>query len=148
MPASDEQFAQGFAPLLEVLQRGTYRQATPADVLELLSSGGRRYVLKARDGRYLAKDGSGWSETLEGAIILDDRQDAKETQKLGLEEYGVRVRVVRIRRKGTSGVTHVRLRPGLDVKNDGNLLSFMVNDAEAMHLMAALTGAQVGAKKQ
>jgi hypothetical protein len=52
-PASNAAFAEGFAQLFDVVQRGVRRRATPADLLELLEP---RYVLKQGE-LYLGRKG-------------------------------------------------------------------------------------------
>ena len=53
----DEEFAKAFAHLMEILQNGKMRPATPNDVLELV--GPPRCVLKRANGDYLAEGGNG-----------------------------------------------------------------------------------------
>jgi hypothetical protein len=148
MPASDEDFARAFAPLLEVQQRGQLRPATPNDVLELLDGENGRYVLKGERG-YLANKGAGWSDRQRDAIRIPDRAFAHEARRQGLRENGVSVKVVRIRRRGSCGIEAVRMRPWVDVKiREGGDLDIGVGKEEAMTILAALTGAKSGAGEQ
>jgi hypothetical protein len=145
---SDDAFASAFAPLLQVWQRGVMRPATAADVLELLSSGGRRYVLKRGDGQYLAKEGKGFSPHPRDAVVIPELEYAREMRDMGLNDYGVRTKVVRWRRKGTAGLEAVRLRPDIDVTTDSERLSLSLSNPEAMALLTALTGAKEAETEQ
>jgi hypothetical protein len=139
--ATDEEFARAFAPLLEVQQGGLFRAATANDVLELLDGNDGRYVLKGRGG-YLAKQGKGWTLLQREAIVISDRAFAHEARRQGLRENNVAVKVVRLRRRGSCGLDAVRMRPGLDVSEKDGLVSFGVSPAEAMAMLATLTGAK------
>jgi hypothetical protein len=139
--ATDQEFARAFAPLLEVQQRGRFRAATPNDVLELLDGNDGRYVLKGERG-YLAMHGKGFSPHRREAIVIPDRAFAHEARQRGWRENRVKVRVVRLRRPGTSGLEAVRMRPGLDVSVKDGLVGIGVSSAEAMTMLAALTGAK------
>lgn len=145
---SDEDFARAFAPLFEVMQRGEMRPATPADVLELLGTGGRRYVLKGLDGRYIAGDGSGWTRRQRRAAVVDDLDDARAMKRLGLQQYGVRVKIVRIRRKGTCGVEAIRLRPDIATTFDGDRVGLGLKPEDVMNLMAVMSRAKGGEGEQ
>jgi hypothetical protein len=146
--ASDTAFARAFAPLLEISQGGVIRPATAADVLELLSSGGPRYVLKRRDGQYVAKDGKGFSPHPRDAVVIPDLEYAREMRDMGFNDYGVRTKVVRRRRKGTAGLEAVRLRPDIDVTADEERLTLSLSNPEAMALLTALTGAKAPETEQ
>ena len=137
---TDEQFARTFAQLFQVVQRGALRPATPADILELI--GPRRYVLKGMDARYLARDG--FTAKQRAAIVIDDRALARELRDEGLRDHGVKTRVVRLRRRGTSGIEAIGFRPDVDarVKDGGVALGLPREDL--MDLMAALTRAKRG----
>ena len=139
MPASNAAFANAFAPLVEVLQRGLARPATPADVLELIDP--PRYVLKRKDA-YLADKGKGWTRRQREALIAEHIDAAREGQTIGRREHGIEVRIVRIRRRGTLGIQAYRLRPDIKVNDakDG-MLELIMSHPEAMDLLAALTGA-------
>jgi hypothetical protein len=138
-PASNEAFARAFAPLIEVKQAGVERPATPADVLELIEP--PRYVLKSPAGRYLGDKGRGWIASPRRALVLDHIDDAREARAIGLREYGVLVKIVRLRRRGTCGIEGYRLRPDLkvDTSSDGKI-EFLLSQPEGMALLAALTG--------
>ncbi len=137
-PASDEEFARAFAPLLEVEQNGRFRTATASDVLEILEYGGGRWVLKGKRG-YLAK--KGWSPRQRDAIVAPDKATAQHLRGVALREHGVAVKVVRVRRKGTCGVVAVRLRAGLPVTTDANgNIGLGVGEDEAMGMLTALLG--------
>ena len=144
-PATDEEFARAFAPLLEVQQKGRLRAATPNDVLELLQPG--RYVLKGRGG-YLAEHGKGWTKRQREAIVIPDRAFAHEARAQGMRENGVAVKVVRLRRRGTCGLEAVRMRQGLEVSQNEGFIGINVSDVDAMTMLAALTGAKVQSEKQ
>jgi hypothetical protein len=139
--ATDNEFATAFAPLLEVHQRGVTRAATPNDVLELLDGDGGRYLLKGSGG-YLAQQGKGWTSRQREAIVIPDRAFAHQAKREGMERNGVKVKVVRLRRRGTSGLEWVRIRKGVDVNEKNGLLGIGVSDAEAMAMLAALSGAK------
>jgi hypothetical protein len=145
--ASDEEFARAFAPLLEVQQRGRLRAATPSDVLELLEINEGRYVLKGRGG-YLARSGNGWTDRQREAIVIPDRAFAHQARRQGLRENGVVVKVVRLRRRGTCGIEAVRLRPGLDVSAKDGTIGIGLSTADAMTMLAALSGAKEGSGEQ
>jgi hypothetical protein len=140
-PTSDEDFARAFAPLLEVKQGGRMRAATPNDVLEILDGNNGRYVLKGWRG-YIAQKGSGWSERQREAIVIPDRALAHKMRRQGLQENGVTVTVVRLRRRGTCGIEAVRMRAGLDVSKADGVLGIGVSPSDAMAMLAALTGAK------
>jgi hypothetical protein len=147
--ASDEEFARAFAPLLEIMQGGKARAATPNDVLELLGAGGGpRYVLKGKDGRYLAEHGKGWTPLQREAIVMNEREHADQMCAMGLAQYGVHTRVVRLRRRGTVGIEGVRLRPGLDIQADSEKIEIALSNPEAMALLAALSGAKLETGEQ
>jgi hypothetical protein len=135
-PTSDALFAEAFASLFEVLQRGVERPATPADIMEMIAE--PRYVLK-RGELYLG-DRSGWKQRQKQALVLTHIDDARAARAIGLREYGIVTKIVRVRRRGTLGIEGYRLRKGLDVQNlDGNL-SFSLSNPEAMAILATLTG--------
>jgi hypothetical protein len=148
MKASDDDFARAFAPLLEVLQGGLMRPATAADVLELLGAGGPRYVLKRGDGQYVAKEGRGFSPDQRDAVVIPELAYAREMRDMGRNKYGVRTKVVRLRRKGTVGLEGVRLRPDIPVTDSGDVVELSLKHPEAMALLAALTGAKPAGKEQ
>jgi hypothetical protein len=137
--ASDEDFARAFAPLLEVQQRGRLRAATPNDVLEILEVNGGRYVLKGSGG-YLAQSRKGWTDRQREAIVISDRVFAHQARRQGLRENGVVVKVVRLRRRGTCGIEAVRMRAGLDVSAKDGTLGIGLSAADAMTMLAALSG--------
>jgi len=132
---SNAAFAEGFAQIFDVLQRGVRRRATPADLLELLEP--PRYVLKRGD-EYLGR--KGWRRRQRSGVVFAHRDDARAAQSLGRREYGVETRVVRIRRRGTMGIEGYAMREGLKVEEAGGLLGFGVSGADAMQMLAALTG--------
>ncbi|HEY2517826.1 MAG TPA: hypothetical protein VGI39_43450 [Polyangiaceae bacterium] len=134
---SDAAFAEAFAALFEVAQGGVERPATAADILELITA--PRYVLK-RGNAYLG-EGSGWKLRQRDALVLEHLDDAREARAIGLREYGVVTRIVRIRRRGTRGIEGYRLRQGLDVQHLDGVLRFSVGRPEAMEMLATLTGA-------
>jgi hypothetical protein len=146
-PATDNDFALAFAPLLEVLQRGRMRPATANDVLELLDGNGGRYLLKGERG-YLAQTGSGWSPRQRDALVIPDRAFAHKARRQGRRENGVEVKVVRLRRRGTCGIEAVRMRAGLDVSSKDGTLGIGISAAEAMTMLATLTGAKSGEGEQ
>jgi hypothetical protein len=143
-PISDADFALGFARLLEVIQNGRLRPATPADVLELMEAHQGRYLLKRRDdGAYMADAGKGWTRHQRKALRIPDRALALEARKMGLREHGVSVKVVRLRRKGTCGLEAVRLRTGITVSERDGLVGLGgIGQDEAMAMLAILTGAK------
>jgi hypothetical protein len=144
-PVSDAEFALAFARLLEVIQNGRTRPATPADVLELLEANEGRYLLKRRaDGAYMADEGKGWTRRQRDALRIPDRAYAHEARKMGLREHGVSVKVVRLRRKGTCGLEAVKLRTGITVNEHGDGLTGLggIGQDEAMAMLALLTGAK------
>ena len=138
----DEEFARAFAHLMEVLQNGKMRPATPNDVLELV--GPPRYVLKRENGDYLAEGGKGFSPKQRRALVIDDLEYAREAKKLGLEGYGVKTKIVRIRRRGTLGLEAVRLRPDLKISSDAETIGISMPPADAMQILATLRGAKQG----
>ena len=146
--ATDAEFARAFAPLLEIQQRGVMRPATAADVLELLGSGGPRYLLKRGDGEYLASEGRGFSPDQRDAAVLPELAFAREMRDMGWTKYGVKTKIVRLRRKGTAGLEGVRLRPDISVTDSGDMVALSLNHPEAMALLAALTGAKPGEGEQ
>ena len=144
-PATDEEFARAFAPLLEVQQNGRFVPATPNHVLELL--GPPRYLLKGSAG-YLADGGKGWTDRQREAIVIPDRDFADEACEMGLRKNGVTVKVVRLRRRGTRGLEAVRIRQGLELTEKDGLISFGIGADEAMAMLTALTGAKVDTEQQ
>jgi hypothetical protein len=140
---SNETFALAFAPLMEVRQGGVDRPATPADLLEVLEP--PRYLLKDAEGHYLGDRGAGWVRRQRRAVVIPAIEDAREARRIGREEYGVDVRIVRLRRRGTKGIEGYRLRQNLDVRSENGLISFNVTNKESMDILAVLTG---GAKRQ
>jgi hypothetical protein len=137
-PPSNRAFAEAFAPLMQVKQSGTERPATPADILELLEP---RFVLKSPLGRYLGDEGRGWLDGHRGALVLNHIDDARRARKIALTEYGLRVIIVRLRRRGTLGIEAYRLRPDIDARADaGGTLSLFLSQPEGMALLAAMTG--------
>ncbi len=139
-PVSDADFALAFARLLEVIQNGQTRPATPADVLELMEVNEGRYLLKRRaDGAYMA-----WTRRQRDALRIPDRAYAHEARKMGLREHGVSVKVVRLRRKGTCGLEAVKLRTGITVNEHGDGMTGLggIGKDEAMAMLALLTGAK------
>ncbi len=146
-PASDVDFARAFAPLLEVKQRGVARAATANDVLELLDGNNGRYVLKGSRG-YIARTGHGWTERQREAIVIPDRALAHSARRQGRKENDVVVKVVRLRRRGTCGIESVRMRPGLDVSAKDGTIGIGMSAAEAMTMLAALTGANSETEEQ
>jgi hypothetical protein len=128
-------FAEAFAPLFEVIQRGVRREARPADLLELVEP--PRYVLKRGDV-YLGE--KGWRRKQREALVLADIDDARAARAVGRREHGIDSTIVRIRRRGTLGIEGYKLREGLNVEDTGATLGFGVGKAEAMAMLAALTG--------
>jgi hypothetical protein len=128
-------FAEAFAPLFEVIQRGVRRGATPADLLEVVEP--PRYVLKRGDA-YLGE--KGWRRRQREAVVLADIEDARAARAIGRREYGIDSKIVRVRRRGTLGIEGYALREGLKVEEAGTTLGFGVGKAEAMAMLAALTG--------
>jgi hypothetical protein len=141
---TDEEFANGFAHLIEVVQKGRARPATPNDVLELIGSGGPRYVLKRPNGEYMGRGGSGFTPEQRRALVIDDLETAREAKRVGMSEYGVRVNVVRIRRRGTCGLELVRLRPDLDITREADSIAIAMTPADAMKLLATISRAKTG----
>lgn len=138
---SNATFAEGFAALFDVVQRGVRRRATAADLLEILEP--PRYVMK-RKKLYLGHNG--WGRKQRDAHVLDDLADARRARQIAREEHGVEMRIVRVRRKGTMGIEGYAIREGLNVSDhDGFLGIGGVGDADAMAMLATLVG---GAGKQ
>jgi hypothetical protein len=137
LPGSNAAFAEAFAPLMLVVQKGVERPAMPADILELIEP--PRYLLKARN-EYAATEGKGWSLKQKEAIVIPDLDAAREFQEMGLREYGVRVRIVRLRRRGTVGLEACRLRPDVRITEQGGLIDIGVSAKDAQAMLAALTG--------
>jgi hypothetical protein len=133
---SNAAFAEGFASLFDVVQRGVRRRATAADLLELLEP--PRYVLK-REKLYLGE--AGWSRKQRDAFVLAAVEDARGAQEIGRQKSGVETRIVRVRRKGTMGIEGYAMREGLKVTDAGGLLGIGgIGDADAMAMLASLVG--------
>jgi hypothetical protein len=145
-PISDEDFARAFAPLLEVVQRGVTRTATPNDVLELISAPNGRYVVKAGSS-YLGDAGRGWTRRQREALVIPDRDAARSALQMG-REHGIEVRIVRLRRRGTCGLEAFRIRPDIAVRIESGEIRFDVAKEEAMRMLEILTRAKVAAGEQ
>jgi hypothetical protein len=131
--------ARALAGLIEVCQRGVARPATANDVLELTST--PRYLLKGPDGRYVGKGGRGWTEKQRKALIIDDLALAREMRREGRDDYGIRVKIIRLRRKGTAGLEAARLRRDLKVSVQDGTIAFQLSPEDAMTFLSALDGA-------
>jgi hypothetical protein len=132
---SNAAFAEAFAPLFDVIQRGVRRAARPADLLEMVEP--PRYVLKRGDV-YLGE--KGWRRRQREAVVLADIEDARAARALGRREHGIDSKIVRVRRRGTLGIEGYALREGLKVEETGMTFGFAVGEQEAMAMLAALTG--------
>jgi hypothetical protein len=128
-------FAEAFAPLFEVIQRGVRRGAKPADLLEMVEP--PRYVLKRGDA-YLGE--KGWRRKQREAVVLADIDDARAARAVGRREHGIDSKIVRVRRRGTLGIEAYMLREGLKVEEAGETFGLAVGKPEAMVMLAALTG--------
>jgi hypothetical protein len=58
--------------------------------------------------------------------------------------HGVKTRVVRLRRRGTSGIDGCRLRPDIVTRVGDQSIELDVKPEDAMALLAALSGAKDG----
>jgi hypothetical protein len=145
-PVSDDDFARAFAPLLEVMQRGKMRPATPNDVLELLCGNNGRYIVK-RGEHYLGDNGIGWTRKQREALVIPDHDAALSALAMGREQ-GIEVRLVRLRRYGTLGLEAVRIRPDIAVQVDSGEIRFDVGGEEGMRMLEILTKAKVATGEQ